>query len=167
MANSLKFYLPTTVSANSWSSALGSEPGEMMKRIGSLQLDSFSYKFLKANGAGWIDWPPKASKTKCCIADSSLSGLKTLVIMHLWKELILWANYCGKLFSGSELCINGAQTDSLSNCNWLMRAGKEPAKLRKASALSFGTHLGAWACDSAPRADPEKNSHSFLPNRFG
>ena len=122
---------------------LGSEPGEIMKRIGSLQFDSFSYKFLKAKGAGWIYWPPKASKTKNYIADSSLSGLNTFISRHLWNELILLANYYGKFFSGSVLCINGAQIESLSNCSWLPRAEKEPMKLVKASALSFGTHLGA------------------------
>ena len=83
IASSWKHCLPTTFSANSCSSLLGSEPGVIMNKMGSRQFDSFSYKFLRANGAGWTCCPPKASFTKCYIADSRRSGRKIFTAMHL------------------------------------------------------------------------------------
>lgn len=52
IANSWKHYLPTTVSANSYNSELGSDPGDIINRIGSNGEDSFSYMFLNSNGEG-------------------------------------------------------------------------------------------------------------------
>ena len=50
IANSWKESLPTTCSANSYNSLLGSDPGEIMNKIGSIGVDSCSYIFLRANG---------------------------------------------------------------------------------------------------------------------
>jgi len=83
IANSWKDSLPTTYSANSYNSLLGSEPGEIINKMGSKGVDSCSNMFLNANGAGYTYWPPKASRTNYCIADSSLSGLNVLTNIHL------------------------------------------------------------------------------------
>ena len=71
----------------------------MMKRMGSLQEDSDSKSLCKLNGVGWIVSPPKASLTKRVIADSSLSGLVTFMIMSFWNGVTLVATCSGNSVS--------------------------------------------------------------------
>lgn len=160
--------LPTTYSANSCSSALGSEPGDIINRMGSEGADSISNRCAKAKGAGYIVYPPNASLTKLCIADSSRSGLKTYIIMHLWNGVTLETICWGNSFSGWFDFMKGYQIPSFSRDKLPIIFEKVFANIAKISFLSFVAHLGSciWESELATTL-PEKNSHSFLPNSKG
>ena len=102
------------------------------------------------------------------MADSSLSGLKTWIIMHLWKGVTLETIYWGNSFSGWFDFMKGCQTPSFSRDKLPMILEKVLANIANISFLSFVAHLGSYIWESELATTlPEKNSHSFLPNSKG